>query len=92
MPTIKDIKISKPTQEQSHTAADWPIWSKGVCEFPWQYTETEKCLIIEGEATIYSEDRLDHISFAAGDYVVFPRGLSCIWKIEEPVRKFYDFE
>jgi hypothetical protein len=27
-----------------------------------------------------------------GDFVRFPKGLSCIWDIEEPVKKHYDFK
>jgi uncharacterized cupin superfamily protein len=91
MPTISDIKVSKPTEEQAKTASAWPIWAKEASEFPWQYTEMEKCLIIEGEVTVYSEDKSQSVSFAAGDYVVFPRGLACIWKIDKDVKKHYDF-
>ena len=28
----------------------------------------------------------------AGDLVIFPAALSCIWEITEPVRKHYKFE
>ena len=92
MPDIKDIKISKPTDMQAQQAADWSIWEKGESEFDWQYTQTEKCLIIEGEATVYNLDKTESISFAAGDYVIFPNGLACKWKITKPIRKYYDFE
>jgi hypothetical protein len=27
--------------------------------------------------------------FAAGDFVTFPKGMSCRWKVLEPVRKHY---
>lgn len=30
-------------------------------------------------------------SFGAGDLVVFPRGMSCTWKISTAVRKHYSF-
>jgi len=92
MPTISDVKISKPTPEQSKQASAWDIWQKGVSEFDWQYTETEKCLLIEGEVTVYSSDKTESVSFAVGDYVVFPSGLCCIWKITKPVKKYYDFD
>jgi hypothetical protein len=26
-----------------------------------------------------------------GDFVTFPKGLSCIWDIKEPVKKHYNF-
>ena len=31
------------------------------------------------------------VSFGAGDLVVFPEGLKCIWDIKSPVRKHYKF-
>ncbi|HOK78766.1 MAG TPA: cupin domain-containing protein, partial [Verrucomicrobiota bacterium] len=31
------------------------------------------------------------VSFGKGDLVVFPQGLSCVWKVAEPVRKHYRF-
>lgn len=92
MPTIEDVKIAKPTTVQATQAAGWPIWTKDTSEFNWQYTETEKCLIIKGEATVYSEDKTESVSFAEGDYVIFPSGLGCIWKITKPLQKHYDFE
>ena len=29
------------------------------------------------------------IFFGKGDYVVFPKGISCTWKVLEPVKKHY---
>ena len=31
------------------------------------------------------------VSFAAGDLVVFPQGLSCVWQVKKPVKKHYMF-
>lgn len=92
MPTVNDIKVTKPTDDQIAQFSKWPIWSHGVDEFDWQYTETEKCLILEGKVTVYSTDKLQSVSFGKGDYVVFPSDLACIWKITEAVKKHYDFE
>ncbi len=92
MPTIKDVKITKPTEAQIAECSKWPIWTHAGDEFDWHYTETEKCLIIEGKVTVYSPDKTQSVSFGKGDYVVFPTDLACIWKITEPVKKYYDFE
>ena len=92
MSTIKEVNVSKPTQQQIETAKNWPIWEKEASEFPWQYTQMEKCLLIEGDVTVYNEDKSESVSFSAGDYVTFPEGLTCIWKIEKAVKKHYDFE
>lgn len=93
MPTIKDIIIRKPTAGESQTCKTWPIWSHGKDTFDWEYNEMEKCLILEGRVTICDRpDSGQQVHFAAGDYVVFPTGLKCVWKITEPVKKHYDFE
>jgi uncharacterized cupin superfamily protein len=47
------------------------------------------CVMIEGEVTVTYDD--GSVSFGAGDYVEFPQGLSCVWKVTKPVRKHYAF-
>ena len=93
MPTVNDIEVTKPTPQQQSTCQNWPIWTCGVSEFDWDYTQKEKCLVLEGQVTV--TDRPDSgraVSFGPGDYVVFPVGLECVWKVTKPVRKHYDFE
>jgi uncharacterized protein len=92
MPTIKDIVIRKPSPAQVAEAKKWPIWEHAAESFEWFYTQGEKCLILEGKVTIKSMDGKDSVSFAAGDWVEFPNGLSCIWDIKQAVRKHYNFE
>ena len=67
----------------------WPIWSCEVSEFDWEYDQQESCLLLEGEVEVSSG--IETVSFGAGDFVVFPRGLKCRWKIIKPVRKHYTF-
>ena len=93
MPTVKDITICKPSDDEIQTCQSWPIWECGVSEFDWEYTQTEKCLIIEGRVTVTDDPETDQsISIGPGDFVQFPNGLKCIWKITEPVKKHYNFE
>lgn len=84
------IEVRKPTEEEKREAADWPEWSKEASEFPWSYADKETCLILEGRATATPEGG-EPASFGPGDWVVFPKGLECVWKIDEPVRKHYKF-
>jgi hypothetical protein len=70
-------------------AFSWPIWSCEVSEFDWEYDQQESCLLLEGEVEVSSD--IETVSFGAGDFVVFPRGLKCRWKIIKPVRKHYTF-
>jgi len=67
----------------------WPIWSCGVSEFDWEYDQQESCLLLEGEVEVSSD--IETVSFGAGDFVVFPKGLRCRWKVAKPVRKHYSF-
>ena len=67
----------------------WPIWTCGASEFDWEYEQQESCLLLEGEVEVSSD--IETVRFSAGDFVVFPRGLKCSWKVIKPVRKHYSF-
>lgn len=93
MPTVKDIAVSRPSAQQQEQCRNWPIWTCGVSEFEWEYTQTEKCLILEGRVTISDNpDSGQTVSFGPGDLVTLPDRLKCFWKVIEPVKKHYDFE
>lgn len=83
------IEVRKPTKEELKEAESWAIWEKEVSEFPWEYAEKETCLILQGRA-IVSTDK-DEVQFSVGDWVVFPAGLKCTWKILAPLKKRYEF-
>ena len=67
-----------------------PVWTCGVSEFDWHYENEETCLVVEGEVSVGYGSK--SMSFAAGDLVVFPKGLSCVWNVKKPVRKHYMFK
>ena len=85
---IEIIKLSgnKITEKN---ILQWPIWTCEVSEFNWEYSDEEACLLLEGEVEVSSE--FETVRFSAGDYVVFPKGLKCRWKVAKPVRKHYSF-
>lgn len=83
-------EIRKPTDAEKKKAQSWPIWSKEASEFPYAYDETETCLILQGEVEITNETG-EKFHFGAGDWVVFPKGMTCTWKITRDVRKHYNF-
>lgn len=83
-------EIRKPTEQERREASSWPIWTKEVSEFPYEYDVKETCLILEGEVTVTNESG-EQFRFGAGDWVVFPQGMRCTWKISRPVRKHYNF-
>jgi uncharacterized cupin superfamily protein len=80
-------KVRKPTEKEQKEA--WSIWEKEESEFPWEYFEQETCLILEGKAVVKTSK--ETVEFGAGDYVVFPEGLKCTWKIKQKIRKHYKF-
>jgi len=82
--------IRKPSEAEKKEAASWPVWEKEVSEFPWQYSQQETCLILEGDATVTNEEN-ENFSFGTGDYVIFPKGMKCKWKINRDIRKHYNF-
>lgn len=92
MPSVKDVVVRKPADDEAGVCKGWPEWSCGVSEFDWDYTQSETCLLLEGEVTVTDRPAgEDSVTFGAGDFVVFPVGLKCIWKVTQAVRKHYDF-
>lgn len=88
---MNEIEIRKITDEEIKKLSlfSWPIWTKEISEFEWYYDDTESCYLLEGEVTVETED--NSVSFKKGDFVVFPKGLSCKWKVIKPVKKHYKF-
>ena len=84
-----EIIVKKPTQEEIAEMKRMPTWSCGVSEFDWHYDSEETALILEGEVTVTYAGKSVHIK--EGDLVVFPRGLSCVWKVTKPIKKHYLF-
>ena len=68
---------------------DWPIWTKEVSEFPWFYDEPEMCYLLEGEVVVTPEGG-EPVTLSKGDFVTFPAGMACTWKILKGVKKHYN--
>ena len=89
MPSVKDVVIVTPSEQQRDTCKAWPIWKSEPKSFDWVYTENETCLIIEGKATV--TDGTDSVDFGPGDMVSFPKELECTWHVKEAITKHYNF-
>jgi uncharacterized cupin superfamily protein len=85
------IQIYKPQKEdlERRGVLSWPIWEKEVSRFDWHYDSIEECYLLKGKVVVETEDG-EKVEFGKGDFVTFPRGLSCSWDIKEPVRKHYN--
>ena len=68
---------------------NWPIWTSEVSEFPWKYDVEESCLILEGE--VYVTAGSESVEIKSGDFVIFPKGLACVWQVTKSIRKHYQF-
>ena len=88
-----EIKIQKPNEEdlEKRGVLSWPIWEKEVSRFDWHYDSTEECYLLEGKVVIETDDG-GKVEFGKGDFVTFPKGLSCVWDVREPVRKHFNFK
>jgi len=88
-----EIKIEKLSKEElkKRGVFSWPIWEKEKSNFDWYYDETEECYFLEGEVKVKTKDGKT-VKFGKGDFVTFPKGLSCNWNIIKPVRKHYNFK
>jgi hypothetical protein len=91
---MSEIKVERTPSEdllENLGVSSWPIWTKEVSEFPWQYDAEETCYLLEGDVIVTPEGG-DPVEIKKGDLVTFPKGMSCTWKIRKDVRKHYKFE
>jgi len=71
----------------------WPKWGCDKSKFPWTYSAKETCYLLQGKVKVYPEGHGEEfVEIAAGDLVVFPKGMSCTWDVAEAVDKHYNFE
>ena len=85
-----NITVRKPTEAEQSEMLTKPTWGCGISEFDWYYDSEETCLLVEGNVTVSYDS--GSVSLGAGDYVVFPQGLFCVWKVTTPVTKHYVFK
>ena len=85
-----NILVKKPTEAEKAAMQSKPEWGCEISEFDWHYDSEETCLLTEGEVVVSYDG--GSVSFGAGDYVVFPKGLSCVWKVSRSVKKHYIFK
>ncbi len=86
-----EIKKSKKEDMEKEGVTSWPIWEKEVSRFDWHYDSIEECYLLEGKVVVETEDG-ERVEFGKGDFVTFPKGLSCVWDIKAPVKKHYNFK
>lgn len=90
---MAEIKIERNLDQKKlevEGVFSWPIWEKEPSRFDWYYASEESCYLLEGKVRVEPEGG-EVVEFGAGDFVVFPKGLQCVWDISEKVKKHYNF-
>ena len=54
------------------------------------HTVKESCYILDGKVIITTDH--EEVTIELGDFIIFPKGLSCRWRVLKPIRKHYSFE
>jgi len=82
------IVVRKLSKEQARAIGiyNWPESTITTNFFTWHHESKEECYLTEGEVEISTPDGQKTI-IKAGDFVVFPKGLSCICHVKRPVRR-----
>jgi len=85
------VTVTRLTEKELRARGvfSWPIWEKEVSRFDWSYDSVEECYFLAGNVIV--ETPAGEISIGPGDFVTFPKGLRCVWRVLEPVRKQYRF-
>ena len=87
-----EIKVINPSDEELEVlnVRSWPIWEKEESSFDWHYDEKETCYFLEGDVLVECPGGKE-VRMKKGNLVIFPKGLSCRWKIIKKVKKRYNF-
>jgi len=88
------MKKKLPSKEQLEELKvnSWGTWNKEISEFDWSYGDTETCYILDGEVEVTDSETGEKIEFKKGDLVQFEKGLTCVWNVKKPVRKYFNFD
>lgn len=88
---MSTITVKKPTEDELNSLGidNWGTWTCEVSKFDWEYANRETCYFYEGEVIVETDG--EKVEMGAGDLVVFPKGLKCVWDVKKPVRKVYSF-
>ncbi|CAK0856243.1 unnamed protein product [Prorocentrum cordatum] len=80
----------------------WPIWNCPALPDPagrfeesrwWESrpgVAEERCLVLQGRATLTLPGG-EKVVIEAGDWVVFRKGFTCLWEVQEAISKRYGY-
>lgn len=82
----KELRIP----DQPENTSDWSVWQCEPSTFDWSYDSIEHAYVYEGKVKVKTSE--GEVEIQKGDYVTFPQGLSCTWKVIESIKKVYQFK
>lgn len=87
----EQITVTPMTAEQAKTLGvdDWARWECEPSEFDWYYSDRETAYVFEGDVTVRANGTDTRIT--AGNLVVFPKGMNCVWMVHRTIKKAYRF-
>ena len=98
------LSVTRATASQTDAAAGWPVWRArdGGANAAGRFQESawwearpgaaeERCHVLDGRATLRPDGGGAPVEIRGGDWVVFRKGFSCEWIVEEPIRKRYAY-
>lgn len=89
---MRDVYVRKPNERARRLLEACPVWEHEPAVWDAEYDERcETCLIIEGTTVVICGDG-ESYAFTKGDLVTFRPGMTCVWKVLEPIRKWYIFD
>ena len=84
------MKIKVIKNKKINDYKTWDIWECSPSKFDWEYEQEEHCFIIDGKVTVIGPKNI--VNIEPGDYVIFPKGLQCIWEVHKSIKKHYTFK
>ena len=61
----------------------------------WEYSGTESAYVLKGKVLVTPTGKWSGCKpteVKAGDYVIFPDGMTCTWDVTEAIEKHYNFD
>ena len=89
---VKPVTLKKKLTHEQYKVLnliDWPVCGKEVSQFSSSYDKTWECYFFEGLVTI--EFNGGFLDIEPAEFVVFPKGLKCVWNIKKNIKKHYRF-
>lgn len=84
-----EVRKPRPGELEELGIGNWSPWSCEPSTFDWEYADRETAYVKEGRVTVKHGG--GETGIEAGDLVVFPKGMKCVWVVHETIRKVYRF-